>query len=318
MTHRLRYAPLGPNGETLVEITHRCLAGMFLLRPSKRLNSIVTGVLARAQQKHEIRIHACSYLSNHGHLLISAKSQKQISSFMEFVSSNIAREVNLLHKWKTRFWAKPYTGIPVVGRDAIQIERLKYILSQGTKEGLVDSPKNWPGINAAKALANGQNLEGIWVNRTALHKARRKLGPEKAHAIDFEEELTLELSPLPCWIHLEPEKRQKEVQGLIKEIEEEATAHRRREGTRLVGRRAVLRQDPHHRPDNLKTSPAPKVHAENKTLREQFFQAYRLFTEAFRRAAEKLREGDLTVEFPIGSFPPALPFVEAIQGLKPG
>ncbi|MCH9646735.1 MAG: transposase [Deltaproteobacteria bacterium] len=318
MSHRLRYAPPGPNGETLVEITHRCLAGMFLLRPSERLNAIVIGVLALAQRKYQVRVHACSYLSNHGHLLISAESQKQISSFMEFVGSNVAREVNRLHRWKTRFWARPYIGVPVVGGSEIQIQRLKYILSQGTKEGLVDSPLNWPGINSAKALANGQNLGGIWVDRTALHEARRKSPREKVHAMDFEEELTLELSPLPCWLDLTPEKRQGEIRALISDIEQEAAARHCRKGTRPLGRRAVLRQDPHHRVERLKTSPAPKVHAGNQELRKQFFQAYRLFTEAFRAAAKRLRLGDLSAEFPEGSFPPALPFVEAIQGLKPG
>ena len=237
---------------------------------------------------------------------------------MEFVGGNVAREVGLLHKWEAKLWARPYTGIPILGAEAIQTKRLKYVLSQGTKEGLVDSPMRWPGINAAKALANGLDLEGIWVNRTALHEARRKLPPEKVRTIDFEEAMTLELSPLPCWEHLTPADRQAEVLALIRDIEAEAAARVRPNGPRILGRRAVLRQDPHTRPEKLKTSPAPKVHAETPELRHQFFQAYRLFTEAFRNAAERLRAGDLTSEFPPGSFPPALPFVEAIQGLKPG
>ncbi|MCH9646750.1 MAG: transposase [Deltaproteobacteria bacterium] len=318
MSHRLRYAPPGPNGETLVEITHRCLAGMFLLRPSKGLNTIVIGVLALAQCKYQVRVHACSYLSNHGHLLISAKSQKQISSFMEFVGSNVAREVNLLHKWRTSFWARPYTGIPVAGGSDIQVQRLKYILSQGTKENLVDSPLRWPGINTAEALANGENLKGVWVDRTALHEARRKSPRPKVYAIDFEEELTLELSPLPSWVDLTPQQRQEETRALIKDIEQQAATRHRRNGTRPLGRRAVLRQDPHYRPEKLKTSQAPKVHVGNQELRKRFFQAYRLFTEAFRAAGERLRIGDLSTEFSEGSFPPALPFVEVNLKLKPG
>nr|MCH9647574.1 transposase [Deltaproteobacteria bacterium] len=91
MPRRLRFAPPDPSGYSLFEISHRCLAGLFLLRPSKRLNDILIGVLARAQSKYHVRVHACAYLSNHGHLLISATSQKQISAFMEFVGSNMAR-----------------------------------------------------------------------------------------------------------------------------------------------------------------------------------------------------------------------------------
>ena len=36
-----------------------------------------------------------------------------------------------------------------------------------------------------------------------------------------------------------------------------------------------------------------------------------LFLAAYRDAAEQLQKGDLSVHFPEGSFPPALPFVRA-------
>jgi hypothetical protein len=44
-------------------------------------------------------------------------------------------------------------------------------------------------------------------------------------------------------------------------------------------------------------------------VRRELWEAYRLFVDAFRRAAEKLRAGDRNAEFPLGSFPPGLPFV---------
>jgi hypothetical protein len=40
------------------------------------------------------------------------------------------------------------------------------------------------------------------------------------------------------------------------------------------------------------------------------WNAYALFVAAYRDAAEKLRAGVRNVVFPIGSFPPALPFVD--------
>jgi hypothetical protein len=45
-------------------------------------------------------------------------------------------------------------------------------------------------------------------------------------------------------------------------------------------------------------------------LRRLFFrEAYAWFVAAYREAAEKLRKGNLGARFPVGSFPPALPFV---------
>ena len=41
----------------------------------------------------------------------------------------------------------------------------------------------------------------------------------------------------------------------------------------------------------------------------ELWEAYAWFVAAFREAAEKLRAGDRNAAFPIGSFPPGLPFV---------
>jgi hypothetical protein len=43
-------------------------------------------------------------------------------------------------------------------------------------------------------------------------------------------------------------------------------------------------------------------------VRRALWDAYVLFVAASRAAAEKLRAGIRDVAFPIGSFPPALPF----------
>jgi hypothetical protein len=78
-----------------------------------------------------------------------------------------------------------------------------------------------------------------------------------------------------------------------------------------VGADGVRAQDPETRPWKLKKSPAPFVHAATKAARKVIWEAYGLFVAAFREAADKLKAGDRNAPFPIGSFPPRLPFVEA-------
>ena len=84
-----------------------------------------------------------------------------------------------------------------------------------------------------------------------------------------------------------------------------------------MGAEAILRQDPHARPNQTKRSPAPACHAATKGARERFWEAYSAFVAAFREAADKLKAGDWTARFPVGSFPPALPFVSAYPSLPP-
>ena len=84
-----------------------------------------------------------------------------------------------------------------------------------------------------------------------------------------------------------------------------------------MGVEAILRQDPHLRPNQTKKSPAPIYHAASKAARESFWEAYSTFVAAFREAADRLKAGDRTARFPLGSFPPALPFVSAYAAQPP-
>ena len=76
-----------------------------------------------------------------------------------------------------------------------------------------------------------------------------------------------------------------------------------------MGAAAILSKDPHHRPKTQTRSPAPLFHAFSAAARRELWEAYRLFVGAFRQAAEKLKAGNRDAVFPLGSFPPALPFV---------
>lgn len=54
-----------------------------------------------------------------------------------------------------------------------------------------------------------------------------------------------------------------------------------------------------------------------RDTRQTFWESYSAFVAAFREAAEKLKAGDRAARFPLGSFPPALPFVSAYPSLPP-
>ncbi len=145
--------------------------------------------------------------------------------------------------------------------------------------------------------------------------ARIRAAPTKAQRgqeIDpgqFETPETVTFDPLPCWQHLSPEEQRQRVAHLVEEIEAEAAAERKRTGKPVLGVAAILAQDPNGHPDRPKKEPAPFVHAATKAARLAYREMYALFVAAYREAADKLREGNRAVLFPIGSFPPALPFV---------
>lgn len=96
---------------------------------------------------------------------------------------------------------------------------------------------------------------------------------------------------------------------MIKKIEAEAKAERERTGRSPMGAEAIRRQSPFSSPATpRKASPAPLFHAQGEDF-IRLRHAYRVFKAAFRQAAEILKAGDTKAPFPVGSFPPGLPFV---------
>jgi REP element-mobilizing transposase RayT len=299
MARPLRFVPPA----SLVEVTCRTVQGRFLLRPSRDLNEIVVGILARAARRYRMRVCAYVYLSNHCHLLLRPTDAHQLARFMSFLNGNLAKEAGRLHGWRERFWGRRYTAIVVSHEDACQLARLRYILEQGTKEGLMSKPADWPGAHAVQALLDGRPTRGVWFDRTREYEARRC--GHRPGKYEFAEEESLELSPLPVWAELDSRDRREAVEALLRDIEAEA---RKASGRAPLGVRRILRQNPHNKPGHIERSPAPRFHAHAWRVRKGLELAYYEFRVRFRQAAEELRRGRVGVEFPPGCFPPRLPF----------
>ncbi|HTG32877.1 MAG TPA: hypothetical protein VLB76_08075 [Thermoanaerobaculia bacterium] len=167
--------------------------------------------------------------------------------------------------------------------------------------------RQWPGLQSVRQLADGKPLAGTWFDRTQEYLARRK--GETVDRLRYATPETVTFSPLPCWKNLSPEAYRQRVANMATEIEGDAAAVRKRTGTEPFGVAAILAQDPTSRPKRLKKSPAPLFHAASQAMRRYFYESFSWFVAAYRTAAEKLQKGDPDPHFPLGSFPPALPFV---------
>jgi hypothetical protein len=226
---------------------------------------------------------------------------------MTLFNSKLAREVGRLTGWKEKVWSRRFQAIVISSEEGAQVERLRYILSHGCKEGLVARLAEWPGVHSGPALLSGIPLEGVWYDRTREYLARMK--GEETHPGEFAEPETLTFQAIPCWSHLSPEVYRARIAAIVEEIEANAAVEAERTGRQPLGAEAIRRQEPTTRPNRIKKSPAPRFHAFTKRVRREFYQAYSWFAAAFRDAAEKLRQGDRQASFPQGCFPPHLPFV---------
>jgi REP element-mobilizing transposase RayT len=302
-----------PQGHGLVEVTDRCFQSRFLLRPSPTLNAVFVGALARASARHGVGVVDYRVLSNHFHLLVVCDEPRRLAGFMRDLKSKVAKEVQRLHHWTGTVFPHRYRAIPISNEPEAQVARLRYLLEQGVKEGLVTSPLHWPGAHGTKALLTGRPAAGRWIDRTAQFRALQRGEDAGERAFTTDEELVL--APLPCWCDLEPADRRREVRAMVRDIELQAGVRAQATGRPVLGRRGILRQHPHNSPAVENRSPAPRFHAASKRVRRQLQRSYYAFLDAYRTAADALRAGRFDqAHFPPGAIPPPLSPVP----LRPG
>ncbi|MCG8455982.1 MAG: hypothetical protein MI919_06845, partial [Holophagales bacterium] len=189
--------------------------------------------------------------------------------------------------------------------ETAQVQVLRHVLAQGTKEFLVDRALEWPVVHSVAALVDGAALAGNWVEGGS--------GEAREEVVD--------LSPLPCWQHLPEASWRRAVADLVEEVDRRAAVARKVEGKRSLGAAKVLAMKPTSRREEQEPgerSVKRRFHAHRKEVLEQMREAWAQVLAAYREASALLRSGEREVRFPEGTFPPSLPFVPFETGPAPG
>ena len=295
-------------------IVSRVFQGRFLLRPEKKLNDIIAGVMAKAATLfQEVKVYAYAFLSNHAHLMLKGPAH-QIAGFVGYIKREISRrwandpKVN----WPGTMWTKYIaTALPT---PESQIQCLKYILSHGVKEKIVAKPTLWPGVHAAKQLQNGTPLRGQWLNSTLWTKQRdaqnRKAPPKPGPKNHYYEDYILELTPIDPWSTLSKEEYKQKIEEMLKEIEDEG--QKARGGKKPLGIKEVLNA-PLNRKTELTKPPWLEIRERmicwanpDDEQTKLFVARYWEFQAEFCQASVQFRSGMLDVAFPKEAFRPML------------
>ena len=297
-------------------VTCRNLMGYSLMRPSEHMNKIIAGVVAHVKQRYEetIKLHNGVFMSNHYHLLITPLDQRVLADFMRDLNSCLAKELGLIHDLHGHLWHTTYKASPVLDEDALE-DRYRYIFANSVKEDLVEHPRDWPGIHAYRAICEGEQIEGVWIDRTGLYKAQQRAKlkcnkdtPAPTEA-DFSQPLVLTFDgPPPLWGDLSDEAYRDLCQRLTDEVVQHYAEVREAKGDRVMGAEAVTRQEV-MKPRFTKRSTTPLCHAKCMERLREFKEAYWSFVAQFKEASTALRTHvartccTLEVMFPEGGVP---------------
>jgi REP element-mobilizing transposase RayT len=299
------------------KVCSRILGGEFFLRPDEYVNEIIEGVIGLAQERFSsVRLYACVFMSNHMHLILAVGSETDLSGFIGFLKGEISRRLGQRFKKKGPKWERSFKPVALVDDGAL-LGALSYVLSHGTKEDLVDSPLDWPGVHCAIWMVTKKTPKARWFNGTRFAEETfraKRLGLKMPSKEDFWEETKINLATPPMWELDDGTSPQEHAKRLIGQIEKTHRARRKATGIRVMGANAVRAQNRRTK----KELPRPPYFKERKRIlvawispkagkAKAYVDRYWAFQRAYRQAAERRKRGVGPPGFPSGAWLPSMP-----------
>jgi hypothetical protein len=247
------------------------------------MNERVYGILGRALSLFRLRLHAFIFMSNHKHYVARVADAEQACGFVGYMNRNTAIAAQRLTGWNDDVWSHT-SMIPILDDDAA-MARLRYVLSNGVKEGLVESPLHWPGPTGVHALLEERPIQAAW------RPMRQK------HPLPTDPVYPIEVAPLPSLMNHPLLVRRQLLEELIHGIEEDG--RRRRDGRPVLGVAALRAQDPTEETEWVNQHDVPLAFSSRTDLLDRFLEQRAAFIDQFRRAARARRETMPATEFPL-------------------
>lgn len=294
--------------DALYLMTNRCADGQFLMRPDPECRRIISGVLARAADRFDVRLVCYIFVSNHFHV-IGGFPKLNRDAFMGRVTCEISDRLNTLRNRSGPMFPIRYHPEELADDQAVR-DKICYLLNNPVKDGLVPTADAWPGVTSMGCHRSGEPLEGRWLDHDRWHNLKRRKTTDHTRDEAMRHHSVQLYLPDALDGDTDDERRQSlldlvetDRQRLHDEAEQKLGC-----APRFVGRAGILNRDPRDRPTDS------DIDARGQSRRRMFAttepgalaglrEAHRKRTHAYRLAVEAMRDGD-TYEFPRGMHPP--------------
>jgi hypothetical protein len=283
--------------------------------------AIIKSCLAAAQLLYPVTICHLLVQATHLHMILVVKNPDHIPSFIRHFKTESAHMLNrILGRRKRTIWCDGYDS-PMVLTLRRALVALAYLYANPAKDNLVPTIENYPGFSTWKMFRSGILTE-IY---TRLRRFQfLPLGPKQHNLKSYQQEahrLTRKSSEaLPftiepnAWMEAfkitDPAQQQRINARLLERIshlEQRAATKRLKEKKSLIGRTRLIAQP-------LSLSYTPKRSgkrmwclADKRSLRIAFITFFKKLMATARSVRERWRQGDISVRYPPGLFPPSMP-----------
>jgi hypothetical protein len=272
-------------------ITRRCSERRFFLRPDEDTDNTFIYCLALAARRAKVQITFSVAMSNHHHTGIH-DPEGNFPIFTEHFHGLLARCQNAHLGRFENFWSSEPTSVVRLVEANDILDKMTYAFTNPAAADLVDSVEEWPGVTTFQATLSGGHITATRPNHFFRDDGQM---PEVVSLPIARPRGFADLGQSE-WVNLVTERvRAKEAE------------HRQRRATRgitVLGREAVLRQDPFDCPSGHapRFQMSPQVAAKNKWSRIEAIMRNRGFIERYRNAFLGHMAGLANVLFPFGTY----------------
>ena len=272
-------------------VTRRCTQRQFLLRPDPVTNEAVLYCVGVAAEAHGIELHGVTCMSNT--LCINCRDVRgEGPRFRQYLISLLARFMNVHRSRWEAFWSSDEPSVVELCDAEAELGMLVYNLTDPVRQQLVDKVYNWPGVSSLR-----HQLSGKPVRVKRPKKFFRNDGKMPA-------EVELRFVPPPGWAHLEQDEWAKLLRERVEAVEAQMAAKRRQDGSRVAGRKAVLRRSPFSCPNTPppRRNLNPRIACRNKQKRLEAVDRLKRFQHRYEQALAQCVAGVRDVLFPAGTW----------------
>lgn len=300
------YHPRIESGELASFLTTRTRNSELWFVNNEPLERSILGYTAKYAVRYGVKLYALSIEGNHIQAPAHFPSANR-ASFMRDLNSSIARAIpRYVPEYPGgRFWGRRYSS-EILPRDEDIEDRFFYTVLQPVQDGLVRKISQYPWYNCFHDAIWGIERKFKIVNWTA-YNARLRYDPS-ANWRDYLEVHVLKYQRLPGYEHLSQAEYAKMMLRKLEERRIKIVKERLEKGLGFAGVEVLLNILPGSIPKNSKKSTRyshrPRVLCSCPKTRREMLRWYFSVYYQYQEASERYRNGELNVEFPLGTYPP--------------
>ena len=304
-------------GQT-VFITCRAVNRTYRFVPKDKVVDTIRYCLAATIAKYDVDVHEFVYMSNHFHLVLTARDP-QSPNFMRDLNSLTSRALNALRGRGGTNIESHYNSVVAGDSDKV-LDHCAYTLANPCAADLVVRADKWHGVTSCRmeygeALTVERPKFGLWApkrvateQRQASKRTRRR-GKSSGRAkhrgrSKMPERVMLSLVRPSGFDSMGDAELRDEVRRRVVVLESEAEAKRAKDGRRVLGMRRVKAQHWNDYPRQTESmfGPVPKASGSNRWARIEALQRQSAFQRAYRTARQAFIDGVRDVVFPAGTW----------------